>query len=115
MIKKRRLPSRKYNVTFTMPALDGVAQLYLVGEFNNWDEAATPMEKADDGSWSVKLTLEGEREYQYRYVDNNGVWHNDHEADAYVRNEFGADNSVVSLISGETPRRKAAGRKKKTL
>ncbi|MBM4422912.1 MAG: glycoside hydrolase [Chloroflexi bacterium] len=112
MIKKRKMTNNKYRVTFSMPALEGVTQLHLVGEFNDWSETATPMQKADDGSWSAKLTLEGNREYQYRYLADNGQWHNDWAADAYVRNEFGADNSVVSLIAGESPRKKIAARKK---
>ncbi len=115
MLKKRKLPSNKYSVTFTMPALEGVSQLYIVGDFNNWDEGATPMQKADDGSWSVKLTLDGEREYQYRYLDDNKVWHNDRAADAYMRNNFGTENSVVSLIAGETSKKRVEARKKKLL
>ena len=115
MIKKRKLANSKYNVTFTAPPVDGITQLYLVGEFNEWNETATPMQKADDGSWSVKLTLEGDRDYQYRYRDNNGVWHNDWAADAYMRNTYGSDNSVVSLMNRVTPKEKISARKKKLL
>src|SRR5687768_2961861 len=97
MIKKRKLAKNKYNVTFSMPPLEGITQMYLVGDFNEWNETGTPMQKVDDGSWSVKLTLEGDHDYQYRYRDNNGVWHNDWEPDAYVRNTYGSENSVVSL------------------
>src|SRR5574341_1391087 len=115
MIKKRKLAKNKYTVTFSMPPLEGVAQLYLVGDFNDWNETGTPMQKADDGSWSVKLTLEGDRDYQYRYRSEGGVWHNDWEADAYVRNPLGSDNSVVNLMNGATPKEKVSARKKKLL
>lgn len=115
MIKKRKLAKNKYNVTFSMPPLAGITQMYLVGEFNEWNETGTPMQQADDGSWTVKLTLEGDRDYQYRYRDNNGVWHNDWEADAYVRNTYGSDNSVVNLMNGATPKDRVAARKKKLL
>ena len=101
-----------------MPGLNGVDELYLLGEFNGWNPAATPMTKAADGSWSAKLTLEGEKEYQYRYCDNNGVWYNDYEPDAYVQNEYGADNCVVSLVNGaakKAPTKEFSERKKKTL
>ncbi len=115
MIKKRKLQNQKYNVIFSMPALEGMADpLYVVGDFNNWDETATPMQKTD-GAWSVKLTLDAERDYQYRYRDNNGEWYNDLEADAYVRNSFGSDNSVVSLTNGEKAPRKKPPMRKKTL
>ena len=46
MIKKRKLANNKYSVTFSMPALDGISVLYLVGEFNEWAPSGTPMEKA---------------------------------------------------------------------
>ena len=118
MIKKRKLPNQKYSVTFTLRTLNDVDELYLLGEFNGWNPAANPMTKAPDGSWSAKLTLEGEKEYQYRYCDNNGVWYNDDEPDAYVRNEYGADNCLVSLVNGVTrkaPTKKILERKKKAL
>ena len=105
MIKKRKLSNGKVRVTFTTPALEGVGQLYLVGEFNEWNETATPMEHLEDGSWSVALTLENNREYQYRYLANGNTWFNDREADSYTRNNFGSDNSVVNLIEEEKPKR----------
>lgn len=104
MIKKRKLANNKYSVTFSLPALVGITELFLVGEFNQWNPTSHPMAQAKDGSWSVKLTLEGGQEYQYRFCDNKGVWHNDWEPDAYVRNEFGEDNSVVMLLKGRPTR-----------
>lgn len=111
MLKKRRLANGKVRVVFSMPAVEA-QMLYLVGDFNDWDEKATPMERIDDSTWSVTLTLEGNREYQYRYLTDAGVWHNDWAADAYMPNNFGADNSVLSLLVDEKPKRPAA--KKKT-
>lgn len=118
MIKKRKLANNKYSVTFSMPALVGVGELYLVGDFNEWSETQTPLQKAADGTWSVKLTLEGGKEYQYRYLDNKGGWHNDWEPDAYIRNSYGSDNSLVSLMNGtakEPPAQQVKVRKRKTL
>lgn len=105
MLKKRKLPNDKVRVTFSMSALEGVGQLFLVGEFNEWHETATPMTQHDDGSWSVALTLENNREYHYRYLADGHTWHNDWQADAYARNQFGSDNSVVSLLTEEKPQR----------
>lgn len=117
MLKKRKLANNKYSVTFSMPKLDGITNLYVVGEFNNWSGDATPMTKAADGTWSVKLTLEGGKEYQYRYRDDKDNWHNDWEPDTYLRNEYGNDNSVVSLIEGDKPEsvKKKTARTKKAL
>lgn len=103
MLKKRKLAKGKVRVTFNMPRLDDVTQLYLVGDFNEWQETATPMEKTKDDAWSIALTLHGNLQYQYRYVDDKGVWRNDWAADAYARNMHGSDNSVVSLLTEEKP------------
>ncbi len=117
MLKKRKLANNKYSVTFSMPALDNITELYVVGDFNEWNQSGTLMEKAKDGSWSAKLTLEAGKDYQYRYRDNKGVWHNDWEPDAYARNEYGSDNSVISLTNGtrEPSPKKTAAKKKKAM
>ena len=52
-----------------------------------------------DGSWGATLRLDENRSYQFRYFDNNGHWHNDWKADAYVPNQFDGDNSVVSATA----------------
>ena len=118
MLTKRKLAKGKVRVTFTMPPLEGVEQLHLVGDFNNWSVIETPLAQAADGSWSVALTLAGGREYQYRYFANNDDWHNDWAADAYVINEFGTENSVVNLkapTNGESPAPRKKARAKKNI
>ena len=70
--------------------------VHLVGEFNDWDEKATPMKQLKDGSFSVTLDLETGREYQFRYLIGHKIWENDWNADKYVLTHFGdCDNSVV--------------------
>jgi 1,4-alpha-glucan branching enzyme len=115
MIAKRKLGKGKVRVTFQMPPIEGVSQLHLVGDFNNWSMTETPMQRAADGSWSAALTLESGRAYQYRYFADGQTWHNDWAADAYVPNAFGSDNCVVSLAEEPkpAPKKKAAGAKKK--
>ena len=69
--------------------------VHLVGDFNEWDERATPMEAMKDGRFKVTLTLDTGREYQFRYLVNGAEWHNDWDADKYVANPYSGDNSVV--------------------
>jgi len=95
MIAKQRV-NGKVQVTFVMPAMEACDCLNLVGDFNEWKETAHPLERKEDGSWSLTLELEPEREYQFRYCGSDGAWHNDPAADAYVANPYGSDNSVVS-------------------
>ena len=116
MLTKRNLGRGKVRVTFTMPKLEDAKQLFLVGDFNNWSVSKTPMTRADDGTWSVALTLDDGRQYEYRYFADNQVWHNDWAADALVKNSFGSENSVVNLevttSPAAAPKTKSAPRKK---
>jgi 1,4-alpha-glucan branching enzyme len=117
MLTKRKLGRGKVRVTFAMPKLEGVKQLFLVGDFNNWSVAATPLARAADETWSVAVTLDSGRKYEYRYFADNQVWHNDWAADAYLVNSFGTENSVVDLEeipapAPAAPKKKAATTKK---
>ncbi len=97
MFKKQYLKT-KCKVTFELPKeiSEGAETVYLVGDFNNWDERATEMEKKRGNRFTITLDLANDREYQYRYLINGKDWHNDWEADKYVANPFSGDNSVVT-------------------
>ena len=100
MIKKKFLKT-KCKVTFELPTsiADGAETVYLVGDFNNWDERSTVMDKKADkkqgNRFSLTLDLDLNREYQYRYLVNGTRWENDWDADKYLPNPFSGDNSVV--------------------
>ena len=89
----------KCTVTFSInaAAAAGAEKAFLVGEFNDWSESATPMKKGADGSFSVKKQFEVNKEYQFRYLLDGKTWINDWKADKYIRSELvNDDNSVVS-------------------
>lgn len=78
-------------------AAAGAENICLVGDFNNWDKNANPMKKNQDGSFAVKMELDLNKEYQFRYCLDGNKWINDWKADKYVRSEIANDdNSVVS-------------------
>ena len=100
MVTKQKINKKKncrVRVTFAMPTIDDCNCLYLVGKFNEWNESVYRMQLADDGTWSLVLELEPDREYQYRYRTENGIWHNDPVANGYVPNPDGSDSSVVRV------------------
>jgi 1,4-alpha-glucan branching enzyme len=69
-------------------------QVSLVGDFNDWDEAAHPMKRQPDGSWFVQASLaHGHHHYQFR-VD--GEARLDPKANGVARN---ARNERVSLLA----------------
>ncbi len=111
MLTKRKMGKGKVRVTFTMPNVEGAKQFSLVGDFNNWSITQHPLTQNRDGAWTTALTLESGREYTYRYLVNGEEWHNDWAADRYAPNEFGTDNSIVSLVENSEAKPKRAVKK----
>jgi 1,4-alpha-glucan branching enzyme len=98
-IKKQYLKTRPVSkVTFSLPpeAAPEAHQVYLVGEFNQWNPQATPMRRLKNGEFKVTVDLEPGREYRFRYLIEGEVWENDWSADRYVPCTYaGEENSVV--------------------
>src|SRR5271157_2748232 len=97
MLQKKPLSGGKVEVTFRMPPMDDVVELYLCGDFNAWQVRGLPLNLESDGTWVGRLVLEAGKSYRFRYHDNQGCWHTDYEADTCITNEFGSDDSVVDL------------------
>ncbi len=96
MLKKKHLKSRPVcKVTFELPKTIAASSANVVGDFNGWDGAATPMKRLKDGRFTVTVELDAGCEYQFRYLIDGVEWHNDWDADRYVPNSFGSENSVV--------------------
>ncbi len=101
MLKKQYVKSRKVSkVTFEIPKdelPEGVdaRTLHLVGDFNDWDQEATPMKKLKDGTFKITIELTPGCEYHFRYLLDGEFWINEWHADDYASNPFGADNCVV--------------------
>jgi 1,4-alpha-glucan branching enzyme len=103
MLLKKPVAGRKVEVTFRMPPLDDVVELSLSGDFNNWNIKGVPLSQDTDGTWFATIVLDAGKSYRFRYCDNQGRWHNDWEADAYVPNEFGSEDSVLDLTAAKKP------------
>lgn len=79
--------------------LDGQA-LALVGDFNGWDPTATPMSEEGDARVAT-VAVDAGRRYAFRYLAGDGTWFNDDAADAYERDDFGVENSILDLSGAE--------------
>ncbi len=98
------MPKKNYSksgslcrVTFKLPAEVHSDSASLVGEFNEWSTEATPMRKLKNGDFSVTLSLETGRTYRYRYLLDVDRWDNDRDADGYIGNEFGTEDSIIKI------------------
>lgn len=113
---------KKCTVVFNVNpnAAANAEKVFLVGEFNSWDETSIPMKKGPDGSFSVRKQLETNREYQFRYLLDGKIWINDWKADKYIRSELANDdNSVVDTTipvekKAEKPAKKTSAKTKKS-
>ena len=85
----------KVAVTFELPATLWADQVAVVGEFNDWDPAASRLAQDRDGAWRVSLELDRNRRYEFRYLLNGAEWLNEWSADEYVPNRSGGFNSVI--------------------
>lgn len=84
-------------VTFRIPigVVNPESQVFITGEFNNWDIKSLPMEKLDNGEFTISLDLEKGKEFQFKYIIDGREWINEISADRYERNGVVTENSVV--------------------
>lgn len=96
MLKKKYFKTKdECEVTFECEA--DAKQVALVSEVNGWEPIKMKKRKKD-GTFYTKVRFPNDSRYQYRYLLDKQDWVNDSAADAYVPNEFGGENSVVSTV-----------------
>jgi 1,4-alpha-glucan branching enzyme len=84
-------------VTFELSPEETISEVSLCGEFNEWEPSAHPMMRRKDGRFSITVSLEAGRNYRFRYLLDGQVWENDWEADGYVPNVFGSEDSLAKV------------------
>lgn len=72
---------------------EGAEQVELFLESNDWEPI--PMKALKSGPFKAKVRLPLGEQIEFRYRVNEDWWINDEDADAYVPNEHGSENSVV--------------------
>ncbi|MBD5433161.1 MAG: glycoside hydrolase [Treponema sp.] len=99
-LKKKFLKNNsKCEVTFTVSpeAAQGAQTIHIAGDFNSWSSKEDQLKKGKDGTFSIKIELDADKEYQFRYLVDGKRWENDWKADKYVPAPYSStDNSVVS-------------------
>lgn len=81
--------------TFVCDAPSGAKDVYLVGDFNQWDASAKPMKRSKDGTFRASIRLP-RGQHQYKFVID-GRWTIDETAEAQVANPYGTYNSMVKV------------------
>ncbi|MFO7536968.1 MAG: isoamylase early set domain-containing protein [Chloroflexota bacterium] len=98
MIRKRFFKTKdEVEVTFEYTETEGVNSVALVSEHNNWQPVEmTPLKR---GGFQTKERFPKNGRFQFRYLVNGEMWVNDEDADGYVGNEHGSQNSIVDTAS----------------
>ncbi len=77
----------------------GASHVALVGDFNDWDSAATPLRPVANGEvWAVTVPLAPGR-HEYAFVVDGSRWMPDPAAPRSQGADFGQPNSVVTVGS----------------
>jgi 1,4-alpha-glucan branching enzyme len=84
-------------VTFELPAEVNAQTAYLCGDFNQWNQESRPMKRRKDGSFTLTISLKPGQQYRYRFLLDGERWENDWTAEAYLPNEHGSEDSVVTI------------------
>jgi 1,4-alpha-glucan branching enzyme len=70
-------------------------RVFLVGDFNRWDERSHPMRKTKGRNFELEVKIPPGR-YQFKYLVD-GIWWNDPDAEEYVDNFWGSEDSVIQV------------------
>lgn len=82
-------------VTRFMLVAPDARQVSLVGDFNDWQHAATPLRK-QNGVWTVSMDLPPGR-YNYAFLVDGERWTPDPAAPRNVGDDFGRPSSVITV------------------
>ena len=73
------------------------SQVMVVGDFNDWDPAATPLRPGNEGgTWTVELRLPPGR-YRYTFLVDGRRWVPDPVEPRAADDDFGAPTSVLTV------------------
>jgi len=90
----RNAASKTDSLQFVLVAPQA-ASVALVGDFNDWDPARSPMQTVH-GVWATVVRLSPGR-YRYAFLVNGVEWRADPSAPAVKDDEFGTPSSVVTV------------------
>ena len=98
MLKKQYTKDKKTcKVTFALPDDVNASNVQLYGDFTKWEKEPVKMKRYKDGNFKASVTLKARKNYRFRYLLDGERWENDWQADAYVPNEFGSEDSIVKV------------------
>ena len=72
------------------------ASVAVVGDFNDWNPAATPLSRSRNGTWEARVRLRP-GQYNYAFVIDGTTFVADPRAPTVSVDDFGSPNSVLTV------------------
>lgn len=88
-------------VTFTLPSSIWADTIYLVGDFNDWNQSSHPLSQDRAGMWSLSIDLKLNCAYTFYYLCDRQWLTADH-ADGYTWDSDGR-NLFLVLTDADRP------------
>ena len=76
---------------------DEANSVSLVGDFNSWNRALTPLTKNDSGLWFAEIEALKSGSYQYKFIVDGKRWLEDPSNGMKVPDNYGGLNSVLAI------------------
>jgi 1,4-alpha-glucan branching enzyme len=85
MLKRTPVRGRpRVRVEFVLPEARLSGTVSVVGEFNDWDPAALPLQPRGDGTRAASVVLDVGHAYAFRYQGSDGRWYDEETSDGVV-------------------------------
>jgi len=95
MVKtKPELKMKRQKVVFLFESAEA-REVFLSGDFNNWNPKSHPMKDDGNGRWS-RIVMMPPGKYEYKFIVD-GQWMEDPQNNQNCSNTFGTCNSVLIL------------------
>ena len=76
---------------------DAANSVSVAGDFNAWNQLATPLKRNSRGLWSTEIDLPLAGRFEYKFIVNGQRWIEDPSNGMKAPNEFGGLNSVLVI------------------
>ena len=76
---------------------DGADRVSVAGDFNGWNQIATPLKRNDSGLWSAQIVIPRAGRFEYKFIVNGEHWIEDPSNGMKAPDNYGGLNSVLMI------------------
>jgi len=76
---------------------DEAVSVSVVGDFNSWNQLATPLKRNGSGLWSTEIVIPGAGRFEYKFIVNGDRWIEDPGNGMKAPDNYGGLNSVLVI------------------